>query len=105
MIKMLAAVCRRPGMTHAEYVAYIQYVHGKLATDNPVGLRCYTQNHVFDSAYSTRLQPTHILEIPYDSVTELYWDSAEDMNTNFANEYVRTKVGPDGVNFGDPNRA
>ena len=34
MIKMLAAVTRRPGMTHAEYLAYIQHVHGKITTGN-----------------------------------------------------------------------
>jgi hypothetical protein len=24
MIKMMATICRRPGMTHAEYLAYVQ---------------------------------------------------------------------------------
>jgi hypothetical protein len=104
MIKMLAAVCRRPGMTHAEYVAYVQHVHGKIATENPVGLRSYKQNHVFDAAFGALSQQSHALEMPYDSVTELYWDSPEAMKANFAHEHVRTKVGPDAVNFSDSRK-
>lgn len=101
MIKMMAAVCRRPGMTHAEYLAYIQHVHGAISTAVPVSLRRYTQNHVFDSAYGVAADATHALVVSRDSVTELYWDSPQDMAATFQHEHVRTKVGPDGPNFAD----
>ncbi|MFM9915000.1 MAG: EthD domain-containing protein [Rhizobacter sp.] len=104
MIKMMAAICRKPGMTHAEYVAYVQHVHGAIAVENPVGLRRYVQNHVFDAAFGSAAEATHAMTLARDSVTELWWDSAEDMGANFAHAHVRTKVGPDGANFGDLSR-
>jgi len=104
MIKMMAAVCRRPGMTHAEYVAYVQHVHGAVSTENPVNLRRYVQNHVFDAAFGSSAEAAHTMPVARDSVTELWWDSPEEMGANFAHEHVRTKVGPDAVNFGDVSR-
>lgn len=101
MIKMMAAVCRRPGMTHAEYLAYIQHVHGAISNENPVALRRYVQNHVFDAAFGSASEAVHSMPVARDSVTELYWDSADDMAATFAHEHVRTKVGPDAVNFAD----
>jgi hypothetical protein len=101
MIKMIATACRRPGMTHAEYLAYIQHVHGAISNENPVTLRRYVQNHVFDSAFGTTAQSAHSLVVSRDSVTELYWDSPQEMGATFQHEHVRTKVGPDGPNFAD----
>lgn len=99
VIKMMAALCRRPGMTHAEYLAYVQHVHGALATQEPAGLRRYVQNHVHDAAFGTSAEAAYIQPVARDSVTELYWDSPQDMRATFAHEHVRTKVGPDGANF------
>ena len=44
------------------------------------------------------------MTVARDSVTELWWDSVQDMQSTFAHEHVRTKVGPDGANFGDVSR-
>jgi len=101
MIKMIAAVCRRPGMTHAEYVAYVQHMHGAISNENPVTLRRYVQNHVFDAAFGSAAEHAHSMAVARDSITELYWDSPEDMGITFAHEHVRAKVGPDAVNFAD----
>lgn len=101
MIKMMAAVCRKPGMTHAEYLAYVQHVHGAIAIEQPATLRRYVQNHVFDAAFGTSAEPSHSMVVSRDSVTELYWDSPQDMAATFQHEHVRTKVGPDGANFSD----
>ena len=104
MIKMMAAICRRPGMTHAEYLAYVQHVHGAISVENPVNLRRYVQNHVFDAAFGSSAGAVHAMTVARDSVTELWWDSPQDMGANFAHEHVRTKVGPDAANFGDTSR-
>ena len=104
MIKMMAALCRKPGMTHAEYLAYVQHVHGAISTENPLTLRRYVQNHVFDAAFGSSAEAVHSMTVARDSVTELWWDSAQDMGANFAHEHVRTKVGPDAANFGDTSR-
>ena len=104
MIKMMAAICRKPGMTHAEYLAYVQHVHGAISIEKPHTLRRYVQNHVFDAAFGSGSEAVHSLTVARDSVTELWWDSAQDMGANFADEHVRTKVGPDAANFADASR-
>jgi hypothetical protein len=101
MIKMISAICRKPGMTHAEYVAYVQHVHGAIAIEHPAALSRYVQNHVFDAAFGAAGDRTHSLVPARDSITELYWDNPKDMADTFAHEHVRTKVGPDGANFSD----
>jgi hypothetical protein len=101
MIKMIAAICRKPGMTHAEYLAYIQHVHGAVSNENPVTLRRYVQNHVYDCAFGTHADASHSMVVSRDSVTELYWDNPQDMGATFQHEHVRTRVGPDGANFSD----
>jgi hypothetical protein len=53
MLKVLATVRRRPGMTEAEYRSYLQDVHGGLVKANPLGVARYVQNHVFDSAFGS----------------------------------------------------
>lgn len=104
MIKMMAAICRKPGMTHAEYLAYVQHVHGAISTEQPLTLRRYVQNHVFDAAFGSGSEAVHAMTVARDSVTELWWDSPADMGANFAHEHVRTKVGPDAANFADASR-
>jgi hypothetical protein len=101
MIKMIAAARRRPGMTHGEYIAYIQHVHAVLARSNPVSLQRYVQNHVFDSAYGTTAESTHRVAVHRDSVTELYWPTMQAMQETFAHPYTQKTIGPDGRNFAD----
>jgi hypothetical protein len=101
MIKMIAAVCRRPGMTHAECVAYHHQVHGALSREVPTALRHYMQNHVFDSAFGTAAEATHGQVVARDSVAELYWDDADGMRATFGHAHVQQKVGPDGPRFSD----
>lgn len=104
MIKMMAAICRKPGMTHAEFVAYVQHVHGAISNAQPLTLRRYVQNHVFDAAFGSSSDAVHAMTMARDSITELWWDSPQDMGETFAHEYVRTKVGPDAANFADASR-
>lgn len=101
MLKMIAAVCRRPGMTHAEYLAYVHRIHGAISRENPVTLRRYVQNHTFDAAFGSAAEAEHRMPVSRDSVTELYWDSLASMGQTFAHEHVRNKVGPDARNFAD----
>lgn len=104
MVKMMAAICRKPGMTHAEYLAYVQHVHGALSNEQPLTLRRYVQNHVFDAAFGSSGEAVHAMTVARDSITELWWDSPQDMGVNFSHEHVRTKVGPDAANFADASR-
>lgn len=101
MIKVVAAIRRRPGMALAEYFGYIENVHGKLARDNPLGLRRYVQNHVLDAAYGVTGDPTHLTALPRDSVTELWFDDFAALGRTFADPYTQQVIGPDGKNFSD----
>ena len=101
MIKMIAAVGRRPGMTHADYIAYIYRVHAKIAREVPGTLSRYIQNHVFDSAFGVKGENKFPGPEVRDSVTELFFESMEAMQANFMDPHVQQKVGPDGINFSD----
>lgn len=101
MLKIVAAVRRKPGMTHAEFVDYIVNVHGTLAKADPLGLKRYVQNHVFDGSFGSNDSADYAIPFHRDSVTELYFNSADDLGRTFAHEYTRTVVGPDAKNFAD----
>lgn len=101
MIKLVAAVRRRPGMTHAEYAEYIEKVHGGIALADKLTVRKYVQNHVLDGAYGALGDTGYHVTLPRDSVTELYFDDLESMGQTFADPYAREVVGPDAANFSD----
>ena len=101
MIKMMAAIRRKPGMTQAEYFPYIRDAHGGLARCNPLTLRRYIQNHVFDGAFGASTDPGYQIPFHRDSVTELWFDSFDSLGETLAHPYTREKVGPDAVNFSD----
>ncbi|WP_033283533.1 EthD domain-containing protein [Streptomyces sp. NRRL F-525] len=101
MIKLVAAVRRRPGMTHSEYTEYIEKVHGGIALANKLTVRKYIQNHVLDGAYGALGDPGYQVTLPRDSVTELYFGDLAAMGRTFADPYAREVVGPDAVNFSD----
>jgi len=101
MIKIVAAVRRKPGMTHSEFLDYIQHQHGKIAQENPAGLSRYVQNHVFDSAYGGDADPGYTQTFHRDSVTELFFDDAAQMIRNMSNPHTQQKTGPDALNFAD----
>jgi hypothetical protein len=101
MIRMIAAVCCRPGMTHAECMAYHHQVHGRISREVPLTLRRYVQNHVFDSAFGSSRASSHEQVVARDSVSELCWDDLDGMRATFMHPDVQQKIGPDGVNFAE----
>jgi hypothetical protein len=101
MIKTLAAIRRKPGMTLQEYFRYIRDVHGALSRANPLSIQRYVQNHVFDSAYGAGTDRAYQTLFHRDSVTELYFDDFAAMMRTFTDPYVRDVIGPDGAKFND----
>lgn len=101
MIKMLAAIRRKPGMTRAEFLHYVQHTHGVLAAEKKLGVRRYIQNHVDDAAFGAPGDRAYALALPRDNVTELYFHSFDTMKATFGDPYSRTVIGPDGANFND----
>ncbi|WP_030541071.1 EthD domain-containing protein [Sphingobium sp. DC-2] len=101
MLKVVAAVRRRPGMTYREFIDYIVNVHGGLTLANPLGLARYVQNHVVDGAYSTGAYASYGGATHRDSVTELYFRSPDDLKRTFTDPYTITVIAPDGEKFSE----
>jgi len=101
MLKVIAAVRRRPGMTETEYRRYVQDVHGGLVKANPLGVARYVQNHVFDSAFGSADATEYVGVFHRDSVIELFFESADELTRTFSHEYTRTVIGPDGARFAE----
>lgn len=101
MLKIVAAVRRKPGMTHAEFVDYIVHVHGGLAKAEPLGVKRYVQNHVLDGSFGSPDCSGYAIPFHRDSITELFFETPQDLGRTFKDEYTRTVVGPDAKNFAD----
>ena len=101
MIKMLAAVRRKPGMTHAEFLEYIEHQHGKIAQAKPLGVKRYVQNHVIDCAFGVDSDVTYTKNFHRDSITELFFDDMSGLIHTFSDPYTQQTVGPDAKNFAD----
>ncbi|PYH72187.1 EthD domain-containing protein [Aspergillus vadensis CBS 113365] len=107
IIKQLIALRRKAGLTREEFFDYHYQVHGALSkgpspSETPLK---YFQTHFLDTAYhvdpSQKIPNAHPAWAFNDGLTELYFSSEEHMIQNFASEWVKTKVGPDGANFSD----
>ncbi|MES2264252.1 MAG: EthD domain-containing protein [Pseudomonadota bacterium] len=101
MIKMLATSRRKPGMTHAEYLHYVEHVHGAMAREKPLGIRRYVQSHIFDGGFGTDQDVGYQQPFHRDSVTELYFEDFAGLIQTFTDPHVQQKIGPDGANFAD----
>ena len=101
MIKMLAAVRRKPGMTHAEFLEYIEHQHGKIARAKPLSVKRYVQNHIIDGAFGMDSDVTYTRSFHRDSITELFFDDMPGLIHTFSDPYTQQTVGPDAKNFAD----
>ncbi|WP_416425108.1 EthD domain-containing protein [Pseudomonas sp. App30] len=104
MIKMVAAMRRKPGMTHAECLQYVEHTHGAISRIKPLGLKKYMQNHVFDGAFGAESDTGYHQTFHRDSITELYFDDYAGLIETFSDPHTQQKVGPDGANFADLTR-
>lgn len=105
MIKMMAAVRRKAGMTHAEFVQYVEHVHGELTRAQPGTLQRYVQNHVFDGAFGAKTDAGYEPVFGRDMIAELGFNSPDEMKANFMDPYTQTVIQPDGKNFNDLDTA
>ena len=65
MLKFVVLLYRKPGMSFAEFVAYVKDVHGPLAAKLP-GVRKYVQNFVVEDRECRRAE--------WDALVELYFE-------------------------------
>lgn len=100
--KQLAAVRRRSGLTHKEFLYYHTLVHGLKSWNAPrddAFAAAYALNYVFDSVFGANNSVPNAAYVGRDDVAEL-WSSSPTTFTAQSN-YTDTVIGPDGVNFND----
>ncbi len=92
MIKLIALLKRKPGMTREEFAQRWLQEHTKISSRLP-GVRGYRIN------IATPRQPEGVGEEPlYDGTAEMWWDTIDDMEASFNTE-IGKQAGADGDSF------
>ncbi|KAH7114909.1 hypothetical protein EDB81DRAFT_920272, partial [Dactylonectria macrodidyma] len=100
--KQLAAVRRRSGLTHKEFLYYHTLVHGLKSWNAPrddAFAAAYSLNYAFDSAFGVNNSVPNAAYVGRDDVAEL-WSSSPTTFTAQSN-YTNAVTGPDGADFND----
>ena len=81
MIKFVYCVRRRPEMSVEEFRKYWLENHGPLVRSYAKALRAtrYVQSHTLDTPLNVYAQQPRGTKPPYDGITEVWWNSAEDL--------------------------
>jgi len=81
MIKFVYVVRRRPDVTPEAFRKYWLENHGPLVRNYARVLRAkrYVQSHTLDMALNQVAQQIRGSQPPYDGITEIWWDSVEDL--------------------------
>jgi len=81
MIKFVYCVRRHPRLSPQEFRKYWIENHGPLVRKHAQTLRAkkYIQSHTLDTPINLIAQQTRGAKAPYDGITEVWWDSLEDL--------------------------
>jgi hypothetical protein len=78
MLKQIALLKRRPGMSLEEFIAYYENNHAKLGTKYMPLARRYLRRYVHPVPNP---MTRSVEELAFDAVTEIWWDSREDFES------------------------
>jgi len=81
MLKFVYVVRRRPDVSPEAFRKYWLEQHGPLVRKMApaLGARRYVQSHTLDTPFNQLAQQMRGTQPPYDGLTELWWDSLEDL--------------------------
>jgi len=81
MLKFVYCVRKRPEISSAEFKKYWLEHHGPLVRSFAEKMRArrYVQSHTIESPLNLAVQQPRGTKPPYDGLTEIWWDSAEDV--------------------------
>ena len=86
MIKVLALLTHKQGITHDQFVRHWFDVHGPLAHAVP-GIRRYVQSHITDTATRPDIPETNV---EVDGIAELWYDDLESLRHAAATPEMKT---------------
>ena len=81
MLKFVYCVRRRPELSVEQFRKYWLEKHGPLVRSYAAALRArrYVQSHTLDTPLNAAAQQPRGSKPPYDGITELWWDNADDL--------------------------
>jgi uncharacterized protein (TIGR02118 family) len=81
MVKFVYCVRRLPSLSPAEFRKYWLENHGPYVRQFAKALRAkrYVQSHTLDTPLNVAAQQPRGSQEPYDGITELWWDSLEEV--------------------------
>ena len=81
MLKFVYCVRRHPKITPEAFTKYWLENHGPLVRSYATALRArkYVQSHTLNSPLNDAAQMPRGTKPPYDGITEVWWNSAEDL--------------------------
>jgi uncharacterized protein (TIGR02118 family) len=83
MVKVIALIKRKPGLSREDFRRHYEEVHAPLILKHSAGLKKYVRNHI--------IVPAGTEEPEFDCITELWYDSMEDYKASIA--VWRTEAG------------
>jgi uncharacterized protein (TIGR02118 family) len=91
MIKLVYCVRRRADVSPAEFHRYWRESHGPLVTSLVKILRArrYVQSHTLDTDLNDAFRSSRGLAAPYDGITEVWWNSEDDLRAGMATDEGR----------------
>lgn len=81
MLKFVYCVRRRPDISPEAFQKYWLEKHGPLVRKYAPAMRAkrYVQSHTLDTPLNAAAQQPRGTKPPYEGITELWWDSLEDL--------------------------
>ena len=86
MLKIVYCIRRRADVEPAKFYAYWLEQHGPKVKARQAALRAvrYVQSHTVEPELNGLLQQSRGLRPPYDGITEVWWNSADDLRAALA---------------------
>lgn len=86
MIKLVYCLTKRKDVTHEAFIRYWRNEHAKnvRSVQQAIGAVRYVQSHSCEPELNTLLAESRGMASGYDGVTEVWWNSADDLKAAFA---------------------
>ncbi|MCZ6664707.1 MAG: EthD domain-containing protein [Gammaproteobacteria bacterium] len=92
MIKLVYCLRKRADVSPEKFHKYWRESHGPLVTSfvKTMNARRYIQSHTIETDLNDAFQASRGLADPYDGITEVWWNSEEDLRASMATEEGKT---------------